>query len=144
MPEPSGAATLRLVVRTPEARPFDALVRSARVPTETGQVGLRPRGERQVLAVEAGLIVVTGAGEVQLLATAGGLLEQDGQTAALFTPFAVTGGSEEEVLGALAEALAADDGVLAVERQIEELEQRILQKMRDPTGAGAPRRIGDG
>jgi hypothetical protein len=43
MAEPS----LLLRVRTPQGIAFEAPVRSLRVPTDTGQVGLRPRAERR-------------------------------------------------------------------------------------------------
>ena len=45
-------ATLRFRVRTPQGITFEAALRSLRVPTDTGQVGLRPRAERTALGVE--------------------------------------------------------------------------------------------
>ncbi len=50
--------TLHVTIRTPSETVVDQDVASLRVPTQTGQVGLRPRGEPSVLAVEAGLIVL--------------------------------------------------------------------------------------
>ena len=50
--------TVRFVVCTPHEVVFDAEVRSVRVPTETGHVGIRPRMEALVLPVEAGLLLV--------------------------------------------------------------------------------------
>ena len=54
---------------------FAQPVRAARVPTESGLVGLRPRGEPTVMAVEPGLVVLRLAEGLRFAATAGGLLE---------------------------------------------------------------------
>ncbi|HSB20579.1 MAG TPA: hypothetical protein VLD85_11265 [Anaeromyxobacteraceae bacterium] len=131
-------ATLRAMVRTPHEVVLDLNVRSARFPTETGQVGVRPRGEPLVLAVEAGLILFRAEG-TRLAASAGGLLESDRERCTLYTPFAVVG-TEEEVLAALDRALATPDSELAARRSVGELERRILSELRD--GRGAPPRAG--
>ena len=49
---------LKLMVRTPREVVVELRVSSIRVPTETGQVGVRPRAEPLVLAVEPGLVLV--------------------------------------------------------------------------------------
>ena len=73
-----GKATLHFVIRTPQEIVLERDVASVRVPTETGQVGLRPHGEPTVLAVEPGLIVVRQDDLVRFAGTAGGLLHCDG------------------------------------------------------------------
>ena len=125
---------LRFCVLTPRAAAVDRPVDGARVPTETGQVGLRPRGEPLLLAVEAGLVVLRDADGIALVATAGGLLESDGVTATLYTPFAATGATAEEVEAALDAALADPESELAARQRLEELEQHILQEL----GHGPP------
>jgi F0F1-type ATP synthase epsilon subunit len=124
------AEGLRFVLRTPHEVVFDDRVRAARVPSETGQVGLRPRGEPLVLVVEPGLVLLRADGIVQFAATAGGLLESGRERCALYTPAAVVGRSEEEVLNALDRLISAPDRELAAHRQLAELEQRILQELR--------------
>ena len=47
--------------------------------TETGQAGLRPRGEPLLTVVEPGLILLRQGGGIRFAASAGGLLEFDGQ-----------------------------------------------------------------
>lgn len=121
---------LRLVIRTPHEVVFDARVRSARVPTATGQVGLRPRGEPLILVVEPGLVLVRTDASVRFAATAGGLLDGDRDTSVLYTPFAVVGDAEGDVLAALDRALAAPDSELALRRRLGELEQRIVHELR--------------
>src|SRR5262245_34316586 len=118
---------LRFVIRTPRDVVLDEHVRAARVPTESGQVGLRPREEPLALVVEAGLCVVHRESAVLLAATAGGLLEGDRETATLYTPFAVVGTRGDEVLAALDHALATPDSEIAARRRLGELEKHILE-----------------
>jgi F0F1-type ATP synthase epsilon subunit len=120
---------LHLVIRTPHEVVVDARVRAVRVPTETGQVGLRPREEPFAMVVEPGLCVVHGEGS-RFAATAGGLLEGDRETATLYTPFAVAGDRGEDLLAALDRALATPDSELAAHRRLGELEQHIVQELR--------------
>ena len=122
---------IRLVVRTPHQVIFDDRVRGARVPTETGQVGLRPRGEPLVLVIEPGLVLLRGGGGLRFGATVGGLLESSREQCTLYTPAAVVGSSEDEVLSALDRLLSAPDRELVARRQLAELEQRILQELRE-------------
>lgn len=125
------ADALRVVVLTPHDVAFDGPVVSARLPTETGQVGLRPGQEPLLLAVEPGLLLLRGEGEgIHLCATAGGLLRAGREEATLYTPFAVVGEEADAVLAALKEALAAPDGELVARRRLEELERRILDEVR--------------
>ena len=84
-------APLHFVIRTPQDIVLECDVASVRVPTETGQVGLRPHSEPTVLAVEPGLIVVRQDDLIRFAGTAGGLLHCDGAVAHLLTPVAVIG-----------------------------------------------------
>ncbi len=52
------AIQLKLVVRTPREVVLERGVSSLRVPTETGQVGVRSGAEPRGLAVEPGLVLV--------------------------------------------------------------------------------------
>lgn len=129
---------LHFIIRTPHEAVLDAVVTAARVPTRTGQVGLRPREEPFVCVVEPGLLLVRQDGATRFAATAGGLLENREHRAVLYTPFAVLGDVGADVLAALDEALATPDSELSARRQLGELEQRIIQELHDdPTIAHA-------
>ena len=133
------AERLRLSVRTPEALVLDAPIRSLRVPTDTGQVGLRPRAEPAALCVEPGLALVTSDAGLRFLATAGGLLRCDGQTVTILTPIAVVGASAAEVGAALEHALGAPTPDLELRRALERLETGLLRELRrDAREATAP------
>jgi F0F1-type ATP synthase epsilon subunit len=121
---------LRLTIRSPRSVVLDENVRSARVPTGTGQVGLRPREEPLLLAVEPGLIVYWVDDTPSFAATAGGLFESDRERAVLYTPFAVVGTREDEVLAALDATLSTPDSELTARRRLGELEERILHELR--------------
>ena len=132
---------LRLVVRTPHDLVFDGAVRSARLPAESGWFGLRARGEAFATVVEPGLVVLRADGPIRFVATAGGLLDAGQEQAVLYTPFAVAGVAEADVLSALDRALGAPDAEITARRRLGELERRILQELR--RGTRAPR-AGDG
>jgi F0F1-type ATP synthase epsilon subunit len=127
---------LRVVIRTPQGSVLEAAVLAVRVPTETGQVGLRPRQEPLLLVVEPGLVVLRTADGARFVATAGGLLDAGRERCVLFTPFAVAGDDEADVLAALDRALAAPDGEIATRRQLAELEERIAQESRKRSAVG--------
>jgi F0F1-type ATP synthase epsilon subunit len=129
-------AALRLRIRTPHADVLDRAVDSVRVPTETGQVGLRARREAVVLVVEPGLLVVRAGASVSFAATAGGMLRVDGDGAELLTPFAVVGSAADAVVADLERQRAAPDSELAARRRLGELEERIMHEV-------ARRRSGD-
>jgi len=131
--------TLRLVVRTPQGSVFDGSVTSLRVPTDTGQVGLRPRSEAAALVVEPGLVLAVSGAGLRFVASAGGLLRCDGVQAILLTPVAVVGENAETVRAELAAALAAPSADVELRGVLERLETGILQELR--RGAAAP---GDG
>ena len=120
----------RLVIRTPHETVLDEQVRAARVPTETGQVGLRPRGEPFVLIVEPGLVILRMDDGIRFAATAGGLLDCDREQSVLYTPFAVVGGVGAEVLTALDRAFAMPESELVARRRLAELEQHIVRELR--------------
>lgn len=130
--------SLHLVVRTPHALIAELDVVSLRVPADTGEVGLRPRGEATVLALEPGLVLARTASGVHFLGTAGGLLRSDGRRAILLTPLAVLGNDGPGVLDALAAALATPDPELELRRMMDRLQTGILQELRRPTRRGGP------
>lgn len=129
--------TLHAIIRTPSETVVEQDVAALRVPTHTGQVGLRPRSEPTVLAVEAGLIVLRLNGGNRYAGTAGGLLHTDGTSASLLTPLAVVGKDVEAVLQRLDELLAVPSEEMEVRRTLGRLETRILQELRqaeEPSG----------
>lgn len=125
------ADRLRLMIRTPHEVVFDDHVDSVRLPTSTGQVGIRPRQEPMVTVVDPGLVIVRTGGRLRFAATAGGLLDNGREQSVLYTPFAVLGEEATEVLAALDRELAAPDNELSIRRRLSELEQRIVQELRD-------------
>jgi F0F1-type ATP synthase epsilon subunit len=131
--------SLRVVIRTPRETVVQQDVAALRVPTQTGQVGLRPRGEPHVLAIEAGLIVLRLADGMQYAGTAGGLLHANGESASLLTPLAVVGDDVESVSNELEALLSAPSEEMDVRRTLGRLETRILQELRhDDATTSAP------
>jgi len=129
-------AILKLVVRTPQEVVAEFAARSLRVPADTGQVGLRPRCEPTVLAVEPGLAIARTEVGARFFATAGGLLRCDGHRVVVLTPVAVCGRDPEEVRARLTDALAAPSADLELRRAIERLETGILRELRGGEGIG--------
>ena len=127
--------TLRLVVRTPQGGVFDERVTSLRVPTDTGQVGLRPRSEAAALVVDPGLVLAASMDGLRFVATAGGLLRCDGKEAVLLTPLAVVGESAESVRAELSEAMGIPRADLELRAVLQRLETGILQELRRSTSA---------
>jgi F0F1-type ATP synthase epsilon subunit len=127
---PHEAATLEVVVRTPRDVVATLRARSLRIPSDTGQVGLRPRCEATVVAVEPGLVLAWTPEGVQYLATAGGLLRCDGREASLLTPVAVAGSDAASVRAQLEEALSMPRAEIELRRAIERLETGILYELR--------------
>ena len=122
-------ATVHFVIRTPQDIVLECDVSSVRVPTETGQVGLRPHGEPTVLAVEPGLIVVRQDDLVRFAGTAGGLLHCDGAVAHLLTPVAVIGDALTTVLEALDRALAVPSAEQEARVLLGRLEKNIILEL---------------
>lgn len=133
MPEP--ADMLRFQVETPHALVFDEPVSSVRVPTTTGQAGLRPRAEPCLSVVEPGLIIVRTASALRFVASAGGLLDLRRERALLLTPFAAVGDNDRQVLEQLSRALATPDSDLTARKRLGELEQRIVHELRRAPGS---------
>jgi F0F1-type ATP synthase epsilon subunit len=124
---------LQLVVRTPEGCVLDERVGSLRVPTDTGQVGLRPRCVPAALVVEPGLVLGEEEAGLRFIATAGGLMRCDGRRAVLLTPLAVLGRSVESVSEELALALGRSSPDLELRTVLQRLEKGILQELRRST-----------
>jgi F0F1-type ATP synthase epsilon subunit len=122
-------ATLHFVIRTPQDIVLECDLSSVRVPTETGQVGLRPHGEPTVLAVEPGLIMVRQHDMVRFAGTAGGLLHSDGAVAHLLTPMAVIGDALATVLEALDRALAVPSAEQEARALLGRLEKNIILEL---------------
>jgi len=120
---------LHVIIRTPRETVVEEDVDSLRVPTQSGQVGLRPRCEPSVLAVEAGLILLRSTGGIRYVGTAGGLLHTSGDSASLLTPLAVAGDDVESVSRQLDALLSAPSEEMEVRRTLGRLETRILQEL---------------
>lgn len=120
---------LHVTVRTPTETVVDRDVVALRVPTHTGQVGLRPGSEPTVLAVEAGLIVLRFGSGTQYVGIAGGLLHTDGRSASLLTPLAVAGKDVDSVSRQLDALLSAPSEEMEVRRTLGRLETHILQEL---------------
>lgn len=121
---------LKLIVRTPREAVLEQIVSSIRVPTESGDVGLRPRMEPLVLAVEPGLALVRRGDTFEFVGTAGGLLRCDGTTATLLTPLAVAGDDEDSVVDAIEDALAQPSVELEARATLGRLQNSILHELR--------------
>ena len=133
--------TLRFQVRTPQGRAFDERVTSLRVPSDTGQVGLRPRSESAALVVEPGLALATSSNGLHFVATAGGLLRCDGNDVVLLTPLAVVGENAAEVRKQLMDVLGRPGPDQELRGVLQRLETGILEELRrgaSPAGEGGP------
>jgi F0F1-type ATP synthase epsilon subunit len=121
---------LHITVRTQHEVVFEADATALRVPTVSGQVGLRPRAEATLLAVEAGLVLVHTGDRVRYIGTAGGLLSWDGVTATLLTPLAVVGDDEQTMLAELERALAEPSEEMRARATLGKLEGEIVHELR--------------
>jgi F0F1-type ATP synthase epsilon subunit len=122
--------SLRLTVRTQHEVVLETEAAALRVPTESGQVGLRPRVEATLLAVEAGLVLVRTAAGTRFVGTAGGLLSCDGTNATLLTPLAVVGNDEQTMLNELERILQEPSEEMQARATLGKLEGEILGEMR--------------
>jgi len=129
---------LHVVIRTPEQIVFDGQAWSLRVPTESGQVGLRPGCEATVLSLEPGLILLRHEGGTWYAGTAGGLLHCDGKVVSLMTPLAVVGDELAAVLEELERAVAVPSAEKEARTIITRLEKNILREVQ----LGGDQRIG--
>jgi len=121
---------LHVVVRTPREVVAELDVLSLRVPTDTGQVGVRPRAESTVIPVEPGLVLAHTTTGMRVLGTAGGLLRTQAHEAVLLTPVAVVGDDAATVMAAMDATLAAPDPERELRRAIERLERGLLPEVR--------------
>jgi F0F1-type ATP synthase epsilon subunit len=121
---------LHVIVRTQHEVVFEADAISLRVPTASGQVGLRPHAEATLLAIEAGLVLVHTAGRLQYIGSAGGLLSCDGVTATLLTPLAVVGDDAPTMLARLDRALAEPSEEMRARATLGQLESEIVHELR--------------
>jgi F0F1-type ATP synthase epsilon subunit len=121
---------LRIVIRTPKEVILDLAASSLRVPTRTGQVGLRPRSEATILAIEAGLIVIRVGDRFRYAGTAGGLLRCDGALASLLTPLAVTGDEPDAVVAELDRVLAIPSEEAEIRKALARIEMKIREELR--------------
>jgi len=122
--------SFEFTVRTPHDVVLQAPARSLRVLAETGLVGVRPRTEPTVLAVEAGVVKVDREQGVQFVGSAGGLLMCDGHQATLLTPLAVTGENEQELAEQLQKVLQQPSTEMKARTMLSRLEGRILEELR--------------
>jgi len=121
---------LHVVVLTPHENVFAADARSLRVPTESGQVGLRPGVEAHVTALETGVVnFVAPDHTMQFIGTAGGLLICDGETATLLTPIAVSGPDEASVISQLDNILSQPSSEMEARVMLTRLEGQIVEEL---------------
>lgn len=121
---------LQMTIRTQHEVVLETDASALRVPTESGQVGLRPRAEATLLAVEAGLVLVRTKTGMRFVGTAGGLLSCDGTTATLLTPLAVVGDDEQSILDELERVLQEPSEEMQARAALGKLEGEILGEMR--------------
>jgi len=126
--------SVHLVVRTPRGVAADLEVQSLRVPTDTGQVGLRPGAEAAVTPVEPGLVLARTAERLHFIGTAGGLLRTDGREAELLTPVAVLEDDAAAAVAAVDQALAGADPERDLRQAIERLETGLRREVRGVDG----------
>lgn len=138
---PDATSALHLVIRTPRDIVLEADVISIRVPTETGQVGLRRGCEPTVLAVEPGLILARLRDRTRFAGTAGGLLRCDGRLASLLTPVGVIGDELNAVLEELDRTLSAPNTEQEVRAMLKRLEKNILEELQH-SGDNRPHSVG--
>lgn len=123
----------QFTIRTPHETALFLEVRSVRIPTETGQVGLREHAEPTVIAVEPGLVLAhTMESETVFAGTAGGLLLCDGMQALLLTPLAVAGIDHDTIVQQLRAAVDEPNEEMRARAMLEKLEEEILGEMRRP------------
>jgi F0F1-type ATP synthase epsilon subunit len=123
------ASLLRFMVRTPREIVLELEVSSIRVPTETGQVGIRPRVEPLVLAVEPGVVLIRRGSDYEFAGTAGGLLRCNGAIASLLTPLAVAGDNEDAVIKAIEDTLAQPSVEMEARAMLGRLQTSILREL---------------
>jgi F0F1-type ATP synthase epsilon subunit len=136
---------LELVVRTPHTEVLRSSVCSLRLPTETGSVGIFPRAERTVIAIEPGLVVARRPVGRLLVATAGGLLRVEAHSATLLSAIAVVGKDPDGVRAVLTDLMTEPSAETELRRRIDALERGLMTQSlrRDARGRGRPGRSDD-
>jgi F0F1-type ATP synthase epsilon subunit len=134
-----------LTIRTPHEVTMQAEVCSLRVPTESGQVGLRACVEATVIAVEPGVVhahrVAGKSANEIFVGTAGGLLMCDGNTATLLTPLAVTGEDQQHIEDQITEQMERPNSELEARATLSKLEGHILSELRREQRQGVSQRL---
>ena len=128
------AHTIHVTILTPVETVCEIEASSVRVPTTTGQVGVRPNAEASVLAIEPGLVRLISASGTKYAATVGGLLRYGRNAAQILTPFAVVGDDVTQVNLKLDEFMATPSDAVNVRRTLGLLETRILQELSSDSG----------
>jgi F0F1-type ATP synthase epsilon subunit len=118
------------VIQTPNQIVFEAPVSAMRVPTQTGQVGIRVGMEPLVLIVEPGLVSLRDAEKTSFVGTSGGLLDAARDVVRFLSPVAIVGSSPEAVLDELNAQLGMPDSELMARRRLGELEARIIEELK--------------
>jgi len=121
---------LHVIVRTPREVVVELDVDSLRVPTDSGQLGIRRRAEATVAAIEPGLVLGRAGAQQHFIATAGGLLHMTGLEVVLLTPIAVVGDDAAAVVAAVDAALAKAAPERELRQAIERLETGLLREVR--------------
>ncbi len=123
--------SLQLIVKTPQSVVIDTEASSIRVLTETGHVGIRPRMEDVILAIEAGLVIMNRDDTPLFLGTAGGLLTCERSVVTILTPLAVSETSEEAVMRELQNQLERPSAELEVRTTINNIQTGILSELNE-------------
>jgi F0F1-type ATP synthase epsilon subunit len=139
------ASAFQLNIRTPHEVILETWVRSARVLTETGHVGIRPRTEPTVLAVEAGIVhaypVADESSHEIFIGTAGGLLMCERDTVTLLTPLAVAGDNERAIVEQIDDLMQRPNSELEARATFTKLEGHILSELRRERTEGVTQRL---
>jgi len=127
-------------VRTPDELAWRVDALSIRVPTDSGQVGLRPGVEPVVLAVDAGIVLTRTRTGTKFVGTAGGLLRTDGGAVSLLTPLAIVGDAIDALVDELERRLGEPSSEMQARASLGKLEDKILEELhRQPEGIGPGR-----
>ena len=136
------SSTLRLTVRTPHQVILDEPVRSLRVLTETGQVGLRPAAEPTLLPFEPGLVhakLASGGAPAEIyIGTSGGLLSCDGERVTMMTSIAIVGTDRAALEKQFDSIMGHSNAELEARNAFNKLEVHILNEIRRDQIAGVP------
>ena len=135
----------QFIVRTPHEVALDSFVKSVRVLTETGHVGLRPRMEPTVLAVEAGVVharlLAADPHPKMFIGTAGGLLMCDCNAATLLTPLAVVGENEDSIVRQIDDLMQQSTSEFEARATLSKLEGHILSELRREQKEGVAQKL---